>query len=175
MHYIISTKVLGQTHMWYTQHKWSNFLKIFQFLWVFEFFNTLKNRTCKVRSTKKIHSKTWKKKHHLTWTCETLKASMHQWTKWGHTRDKVQGMIPTPMVLRKNLNLGPLRGLVNMSAFWLSMLMNFKHTIFSSTKSQMKWYRISICFDFKCWTGFFDRFMALVLSQNTHIVSWVIP
>ena len=24
MHYAISTKVLGQTHMWYTQHKWSN-------------------------------------------------------------------------------------------------------------------------------------------------------
>ena len=42
MHYAISMKVLGQTHMWYTQHKHSNFLKIFQFLWVFEFLNTLK-------------------------------------------------------------------------------------------------------------------------------------
>ena len=30
MHYAISTKVVGQTHMWYTQHKRSNFLKIFQ-------------------------------------------------------------------------------------------------------------------------------------------------
>ena len=38
MQYAISTKVLGQTHMWYTQHKQSNFLNIFQFLWVFEFF-----------------------------------------------------------------------------------------------------------------------------------------
>ena len=44
MHYAINMKVLGQTHMWYTQHKRSKFLKIFQFLWVFEFFNTLKNR-----------------------------------------------------------------------------------------------------------------------------------
>ena len=52
MHYAISTKVLGQTHMWYTQHEQSNFLKIFQFLWVFEFLNTLKNKTGKVRSTK---------------------------------------------------------------------------------------------------------------------------
>ena len=51
MHYATSTKVLGQTHMRYTQHKQSNFLKIFQLLWVFEFLNTLKNRTSKVRST----------------------------------------------------------------------------------------------------------------------------
>ena len=39
MHYAISTKVLGQTHMWYTQTKWLNFLKIFQFFmgfWIFE-------------------------------------------------------------------------------------------------------------------------------------------
>ena len=52
MHYAIRTKVLSQTHIRYTQHKQSNFLKIFQFLWVFKFFNTLKNRTSKVRSTK---------------------------------------------------------------------------------------------------------------------------
>ena len=87
--------------------------------------------------------------------------------------DRVQGMILTPMVLCKDSNFGPLRGLVNMSAFWLSVLINSKHTIFSSTKSRMKCYRISTCFDFECWTGFFDRFMALMLSQNTHIVSWV--
>ena len=42
MHYAISMKVLGQTHMWYTQQKWLNFLKIFQFLWVFEFFEHTK-------------------------------------------------------------------------------------------------------------------------------------
>ena len=47
MHYTISTKVLGQTHMWYTQNKRSNFLKIFQFLWFLNFLNTLKNRTVK--------------------------------------------------------------------------------------------------------------------------------
>ena len=88
-----------------------------------------------------------------------------------HTRDRVQGMIPTPMVLCKVSNFRPSRGLVNMSAFWLSVVMNSKYTVFSSTRSQMKSYRISICFNFKCWTGFFDKFMALVLSQNTHIVS----
>ena len=44
IYYAISTKVLGQTHMWYTQHKRSNFLEIFQFLWIFEFFNTLKKK-----------------------------------------------------------------------------------------------------------------------------------
>ena len=63
MHYAISTKILGQTHMWYIQHKRSNFLKIFQFLWVFEFLNTLKNRTSKVRSTKKKQNNTYKKMH----------------------------------------------------------------------------------------------------------------
>ena len=108
-------------------------------------------------------------------TCVTYKANMQKWTQWGHKGDRVQGMIPTPMVLRKDSNLGPSSGLVNMFAFWLSVLINSRHIIFSSTKSLMKWYRISICFDFECWTGFFDKFMALVLSQNTHIVSWVIP
>ena len=145
MHYAISTKVLGQTHMWYTQHERSNVLKIFQFLWVFEFFNTLKNRTCKVRSTKKKGKYKTKlvKETSFNWTCETYKANMHRWTKWGHARDRVQGMIPTPMVLRKASNLGPLRGLVNMSTFWLSVLINYKHTIFpppslewSGTRSQ---------------------------------------
>ena len=47
MNYAISMMVLGQTHMWYTQHKGSNFLEIFQFLWVFEFFNTLKTEHVK--------------------------------------------------------------------------------------------------------------------------------
>ena len=63
MYYAISTKVLGQTHMWYTQHKRSNFLEIFQFLWIFEFFNTLKNKTCKVRSTKTTGTNKLEKKH----------------------------------------------------------------------------------------------------------------
>ena len=68
MHYAISMKVLGQTHMWYTQDKRLNFLEIFQFLWVFEFFNTLKNRTCKVRSTNKHIEKLEKE------TCYKLEA-----------------------------------------------------------------------------------------------------
>ena len=37
----------------------------FQFLWVFEFFNILKNRIWKVRSTKQVQNKL-EKKHHLT-------------------------------------------------------------------------------------------------------------
>ena len=39
MHYTISTKVLDQTHMWYTQHKQSNFFgdfSIFMGFWIFE-------------------------------------------------------------------------------------------------------------------------------------------
>ena len=63
MHYAISTKVLGQTHMWYTQNKWSNFLKIFQIFMVFEFLNTLKNITSKVGSTHQVQKENLKKKH----------------------------------------------------------------------------------------------------------------
>ena len=63
MHYTISTKVLGQTHMWYTQNKQSNFLKIFQIFMVFEFLNTLKYRTRKVRSTHQVQKQNLKKKH----------------------------------------------------------------------------------------------------------------
>ena len=40
-------KPFEENNMWYTQHKWSNFLKIFQFLWVFEFLNTLKTEQVK--------------------------------------------------------------------------------------------------------------------------------
>ena len=59
MHYVINTKVLGQTHMWYTQHKRSNFLEIFQFLWVFGFFNTkkqnMKSKINKNNTYKEMH------------------------------------------------------------------------------------------------------------------------
>ena len=72
-----------------------------------------------------------------------------------------QGMIPTPMVLRRDSNHGPSRGLIKMSAFWLLVLINSSHIIFSSTKSRMKWYQISIYLDFECWTRFLDRLMAL--------------
>ena len=59
--------------------------------------------------------------------------------------------------------------------FLFSVLMNSRCTTFSSTKSRMKWYRISICFDFECCTGFFNRLMVFVLSQKMHMVSWEIP
>ena len=84
-------------------------------------------------------------------------------------------MIPTPMVLRRDSNHGPSNGLVKMSAFLFSVLMNSRRSTFSSTKSWMKWYQISICFDFKCCIGFFNRLMVLVLSHKMHMVSWVIP
>ena len=42
-------------------------MKIFQFLWVFEFLNTLKNRTSKVRSTKTSTKQNLKKKHAINW------------------------------------------------------------------------------------------------------------
>ena len=54
MHYAINMKALGQTHMWYTQYKRSNFLEIFQFLWVFGFFNTKKqNMKSKINKNNK--------------------------------------------------------------------------------------------------------------------------
>ena len=55
MHYVISTKVLGQIHMWNTQNKRSNFLKIFQFFMgfvFFEFFEHTKKQNMKRKSTK---------------------------------------------------------------------------------------------------------------------------
>ena len=62
MHYAISTKVLGQTHMWYTQHKLSNFLKIFQFLWVFEFFEHTQKQNRKSKINKNRYKPKPKKK-----------------------------------------------------------------------------------------------------------------
>ena len=56
MHYAISMKVLGQTHMWYTQHKRSNFLKIFQFLWVFEFFEHTQKQNKKSKINKNVET-----------------------------------------------------------------------------------------------------------------------
>ena len=56
MHYAISTKVLDQTHIWNTQNKRSNFLKIFQIFmgfWIFE--HTQK------QNTKKKMQKLWKR------------------------------------------------------------------------------------------------------------------
>ena len=70
MHYAISTKVLGQTHIWYTQHKWSKVLEIFQILWVFEFFvHTQKqDKKSKINKNKKYKTKLVKK------TCYKLEA-----------------------------------------------------------------------------------------------------
>ena len=59
MPYAISMDVLGQTHMIYTTQA-INLFEIFYFLWVFEFFNSLKNRISKVRS-RKIISKNLKR------------------------------------------------------------------------------------------------------------------
>ena len=80
MHYTISMKVLGQTHMWYTQHKRSKFLDIFQFLWAVEFLNILKNRTSKVRSTKKSTKQNLWKKHAINWK-QCMTWCMNLWPK----------------------------------------------------------------------------------------------
>ena len=71
MQYAISTKVLGQTHMWYTQHKQSNFLKIFQFLWVFEFFEHTQKKDKKSKINKNKYKTELVKE-----TCNKLEA-MH--------------------------------------------------------------------------------------------------
>ena len=44
-----------------------------------------------------------------------------------HNTLEIQGIVSTSMVLRNNLNRGPLRGLVKMLAFWLSVWMNSRH------------------------------------------------
>ena len=61
MHYAISTKVLGQTHMWYTQNKQSNFLKIFQFLWFLNFWTHSKTEQVKWDQQKQVQNRTCKR------------------------------------------------------------------------------------------------------------------
>ena len=60
MHYAISTKVLGQTHMWYTQRQAIKLFEDFSIFMGFWILNTLKNRTRNVRSitTKKLVKET---------------------------------------------------------------------------------------------------------------------
>ena len=50
MHYAISTKVLGQTHMWYTQRQAIKLFEDFSIFMGFWILNTLKNKTKNVRS-----------------------------------------------------------------------------------------------------------------------------
>ena len=53
MHYAISTKVLGQTHMRYIlKHIQSNFLNFTFFMWFWNFY-THKNKSIKVKSNAK--------------------------------------------------------------------------------------------------------------------------
>ena len=64
MHYAISMKVLGQTHMWNTQNKRSNFLKIFQLFMGFWIFWTHSKTEHETKHNKnKSKAKTLKKKH----------------------------------------------------------------------------------------------------------------
>ena len=44
MHYAISTKVVGQTHMWYTQRQAIKLFEDFSIFMGFWILNTLKNR-----------------------------------------------------------------------------------------------------------------------------------
>ena len=50
MHYAISIKVLGQTHMWYTQRQAIKLFEDFSIFMGFWILNTLKNKTKNVRS-----------------------------------------------------------------------------------------------------------------------------
>ena len=145
MHYAIITKVLGQTHMRHTQKqaiKLFEDFSIFMGFWIFEHTQkqNKKRKSTKTRAKQKLVKETWTNKN--TWDLCNRYATK---SKKVHTRDRFQGMISTPMVLHKVSNFGPSRGLVNMFAFWLSVVMNSKYTVFSSTRSWMKWYRISIC------------------------------
>ena len=145
MHYAISTKILGQTHMWHTQRqaiKLFEDFSIFMGFWIFEHTQkqNKKRKSTKTRAKQKLVKETWTNKN--TWDLCNRYATK---SKKVHTRDRFQGMISTPMVLHKVSNFRPSRGLVNMFAFWLSVVMNSKYTVFSSTRSWMKWYRISIC------------------------------
>ena len=58
------------------------------------------------------------------------------------------------------------KGFMKMSASWLSVATNWISQSPLVTWSRIKWWRISMCLVLECWTWFFVRFIALVLSHN---------
>ena len=75
--------------MWYTQHKWSNFLEIFQFLWFLNF-STHSKKELEVRSTKQAWKETKQvrlikqvcknEKNKVTQKIEVKGWYQHQWS-----------------------------------------------------------------------------------------------
>ena len=72
-------------------------------------------------------------------------------------------------------NLSSLRGFVKMSASYFSVHTNSSNTSPELTWSLMKWCLISMCLLLECCTGFFDRLIALVLSQNMGVLVSSMP
>ena len=146
-------------------------IKLFGFYTFYAFFGFWHKSSKRLIKNNNVKSFKAKANKYSTQKCvlKTRIINLRQINK-AHITQEIQGIVPTPMVLRSDSNHGPSRGLVKMSAFWLSIWMNSRQTTLSSTKSQMKWYCISMCLDLECWTGFLERYMALVLSQKTHIV-----
>ena len=81
----------------------------------------------------------------------------------------------TQITWQRDSNLLLSRGLVKMLAFWWSVGIYSRATIFLSTRSLIKWYLISVCLVLECWTRFLEISIALELSQYTIIVSCVKP
>ena len=77
MHYAISTKVLGQSHMWYVLKTYA--IKLFEFSTFYAFldFYTPKNKNIKVRSNAKT-TKTMHIKRCMMHKCMTMKHLMHE-------------------------------------------------------------------------------------------------
>jgi len=63
---------------------------------------------------------------------------------------------------------------VKISTNWFLVSTKINSISFLLTWSLIKWCLISICFDLECWIGFFDKFIALVLSHNIGIFLYLI-
>ena len=70
-----------------------------------------------------------------------------------------------PNSRRNFMKVFSLSGFVKISASWFSVFTNSNDTIPFSTLSRKKWCLISICLVLEWLIGFFERLMALVLSQ----------
>ena len=80
-----------------------------------------------------------------------------------------------PSSLLRSQNLSSLRGLVKILATWF-LVLTCSNLIFSfATRSLIKWYLISICLVFECWTGFLLKLIALVLSHWIKILLLFMP
>jgi len=80
-----------------------------------------------------------------------------------------------PSSFLRKLNLSLLRGLVNISASCFSKATSWITQSPLFTWSHIKWWCISMCLVLDCCTGFFVKFIALVLSQSNHILESVKP